>query len=134
MDRHTERNLIQRVNVGDMLTRSAARAPDDAAIVDGARRFSYAEFNALTNRTAHALSGLGLARGDALALMSTNNAEFLAVYYACAKLGLVCVPINLFWRHRELGYVLSHARAKAAVVESATDRPAPHRPRRRAGR
>ena len=29
MDRQTERNLIQRVNVGDMLTRSAARAPDD---------------------------------------------------------------------------------------------------------
>ena len=119
MDRHTERNLIQRVNVGDMLTRSAARAPDDVAIVDGARRFTYAEFNALANRTAHALASLGLERGDALALMSTNNAEFLAVYYACAKLGLICVPINLFWRHKELGYVLSHAGAKAAVVEDA---------------
>jgi long-chain acyl-CoA synthetase len=119
MDRMTERNLIQRVNVGDMLTRSAARAPNDTAIVDGERRFAYAEFNAFANRTAHALERLGCRRGDALALMSTNNAEFLAVYYACAKLGVICVPINLFWRHKELGYVLSHARVKLAVVESA---------------
>src|SRR6202042_2942640 len=54
----------------------------------------------------------------AVALMSTNNIEFLGVYFARAKLGLVCVPINLFWRHKELGYVLSHAGAVAAVVES----------------
>jgi long-chain acyl-CoA synthetase len=119
MDRMTERNLIQRVNVGDMLTRSAARAPGDTAVVDGARRFTYAKFNALANRTAHALASLGLKRGDALALMSTNNVEFLAVYYACAKLGAICVPINLFWRNKELGYVLSHARAGYAVVEDA---------------
>jgi acyl-CoA synthetase (AMP-forming)/AMP-acid ligase II len=119
MDRRTERNLIQRVNVGDMLTRSAARAPGDTAVVEGARRWSYAQFNALANRTAHALHSLGLVRGDALALMSTNNAEFLAVYYACAKIGVICVPINLFWRHKELGYVLSHAAVKAVVVEAA---------------
>jgi acyl-CoA synthetase (AMP-forming)/AMP-acid ligase II len=117
MDRKRERNLIQRVNIGDMLTRSAARAPRDTAVVDGARRFSYAEFNALANRTAHALSALGAERGEALALMSTNNVEFLAVYYACAKLGVICVPINLFWRHKELGYVLSHAGIKYVIVE-----------------
>ena len=51
--------------------------------------------------------------------MSTNNVEFLAVYYACAKLGVICVPINLFWRHRELGYVLAHAGVKYTVVEEA---------------
>jgi len=119
MDTATQRNLIQRVNVGDMLTRSAARAPSDMAIVEGERRLTYAEFNALTNRTAHALDRLGCKRGDALALMSTNSTEFLAVYYACAKLGVVCVPINLFWRNKELGYVLSHARVKLCVIENA---------------
>ena len=117
MDQAISRNLITRVNVGDMLVRSAARSPDALALVDGARRLTYREFNAYVNRTAAAFAGLGYARGDVLALMSTNNIAFLAVYYACAKLGVVCVPINLFWRHRELGYVLAHARAKGAVVE-----------------
>jgi len=117
MDRTIGRNLITRVNVADMLVRSAARSPDALALVDGARQMTYRQFNASVNRTAAAFAGLGYARGDVLALMSTNNIAFLAVYYACAKLGVVCVPINLFWRHRELSYVLAHARAKGAVVE-----------------
>ncbi len=112
-------NLIHRINVGDLLTRSAARAPRQTAIVDGVRRFSYAEFNALVNRTAHAFASLGFARGDALALMAGNSAEFLATYFACAKLGVVCVPINLFWRHGELAYVLRHSQARGVMVEAA---------------
>jgi len=39
------RNLIGRINVGDSLTRTAASRPDQLAVVDGDRRFSYAEFN-----------------------------------------------------------------------------------------
>jgi long-chain acyl-CoA synthetase len=112
------RNLIQRINVGDSLTRSAAARPGQLAVVDGDRRWTYAEFNALANQVAHGLAGLGYARGDALALASGNSAEFLAVYYACAKLGVACVPVNLGWRPDEVGYVLDHSRARGIVVES----------------
>jgi len=112
------RNLIQRINVGDSLTRSAAARPGQLALVDGDRRWTYAEFNALANRVAHGLAGLGYGRGDALALASGNSAEFLAVYYACAKLGLACVPVNLGWRADEVAYVLDHSRARGIVVES----------------
>jgi acyl-CoA synthetase (AMP-forming)/AMP-acid ligase II len=117
-DQGLRRNLISRVNIGDLLVRSAARSPNALALVDGGRRFSYRDFNDQVNRAAHGLAGLGYVRGDALALMSTNNAEFLFTYLACAKLGVVCVPINLFWRHKELAYVLAHARAKGVVTES----------------
>jgi len=112
-------NLIHRIAVGDLLVRSAARAPSHMAVVDGERRFTYRELNGRVNRLAHALAGLGFARGDALALMSGNSAEFLATYFACAKLGVVCVPINLFWRHGELAYVLDHACVRGVVVEAA---------------
>lgn len=115
-DETIARSLIQRVNVGDLLTRSAARGPTRDCVIDGARRFSYGEFEALSNRLAHGLLSLGYASGDALALMSANSAEFLATYFACAKIGVVCVPINLFWRNRELAYVLGHARVRGAVV------------------
>ena len=109
-------DFIRRVNVGDLLTRSAARAPRQDAVVDGARRYSYAAFEDWCNQLAHGLWGRGYRPGDALALMAGNCAEFLATYFACAKLGLVCVPINLFWRHSELAYVLGHARVRGAVV------------------
>jgi acyl-CoA synthetase (AMP-forming)/AMP-acid ligase II len=115
-DQIIERSLIQRVNVGDLLTRSAARGPGRDCVIDGARRFSYGEFEAMSNRLAHGLLSLGYKAGDALALMSANSAEFLATYFACAKIGVVCVPINLFWRNRELAYVLGHAGVRGAVV------------------
>ena len=111
-------NLIQRVNVGDALTRVAFARPDAPALVDGDRRFSYAELDAWVNRLAHGLTARGYATGDVLALASANSAEFLAVYYACAKLGLVCVPVNLGWRADEVAYVLGHSRARGIVVES----------------
>jgi len=112
-------NLIHRVNVGDLLARSAARAPRHLAVVDGDRRLTYRDVNAAANRLAHGFASLGYGRGDAVALMSGNSAEFLITYFACAKLGVVCVPINLFWRHGELAYVLSHAEVRAVVVEAA---------------
>ena len=57
------RNLIGRINVGDSLTRAAASRPDQLAVVDGDRRFTYAEFNGYVNRLAHGLAGLGYERG-----------------------------------------------------------------------
>jgi acyl-CoA synthetase (AMP-forming)/AMP-acid ligase II len=112
------RNLIGRINVGDSLTRAAAARPGKLAVVDGSRRFTYAAFNAYVNRLAHGLAGLGYERGSALALASGNSADFLAVYYACAKLGVVCVPINLGWRPDEVAYVLGHSRARGIVLEA----------------
>jgi acyl-CoA synthetase (AMP-forming)/AMP-acid ligase II len=111
-------NLIQRVNVGDSLARSAAAYPTRTAVVDGERRWTYAEFNALVNRVTGGLAGLGYRRGDALAIASGNSAEFLALYFAAAKLGVVCVPINLGWRPDEVAYVLEHSRSRGIAVES----------------
>jgi acyl-CoA synthetase (AMP-forming)/AMP-acid ligase II len=111
-------NLIQRVNVGDSLTRTADRYPHAMAVVDGDRRLTYARFNAWVNQAANALAGRGYQRGDSLALASGNSAEFLVTYYACAKLGVVCVPINLGWHPDEVSYVLGHCSARGIVVES----------------
>ncbi|HEX3311562.1 MAG TPA: AMP-binding protein, partial [Streptosporangiaceae bacterium] len=109
------RNLIGRINVGDSLTRTAASRPAQLAVVDGDRRLTYAEFNAYVNRLAHGLVSLGYERGAALALASGNSADFLAVYFACAKLGVVCVPVNLGWRPDEVAYVLGHSHARGIV-------------------
>lgn len=111
-------NLIHRVNVGDSLTRVTARMPEAVALVEGERRLSYREFNAWVNRIANALAGRGYSRGDALAIASGNSCEFLVTYYACAKLGVVCVPINLGWRPAEVAYVLGHSQSRGIVVES----------------
>ncbi len=114
----TDHNLVHRVNVGDALTRVAFARPETLAVVDSDRRWTYGEFDTWVNRLAHGLLARGYRTGDVLALASANSAEFLAVYYACAKLGLVCVPINLGWRGDEIAYVLGHSQARGIVVES----------------
>ena len=82
------RNLISRVNIGDLLVRSAARAPGRLAVVDADRRFTYRAFNEWVNRTARGLAGLNYRRGDALALMSANDAAPLP--------RLVCPSLTMF--------------------------------------
>jgi acyl-CoA synthetase (AMP-forming)/AMP-acid ligase II len=110
-------NIIKRVNVGDLLTRSASKQPRHLAIVDRNRRFTYRAVNEWVNRFANALTGLGLRRGDALAIMARNRAEFLVTYFACAKIGVVCVPVNLLWRPEDLAYVLNHSGVTGIVLE-----------------
>ena len=111
-------NLVHRVNVGDTLTRTADRMPSKVAVVDGDRRITYRELDDWTDRLAHTLVDRGYAPGDSLGLASGNSAEFLAVYYACAKAGVVCVPLNLGWRAAEAGYVLGHAGVRGIVLEA----------------
>lgn len=113
-----ENNLIHRVNVGDSLTRAAARYPRSLAAADHSRRLTYSQLNTWVNQVAGGLASLGYQRGDALALASGNSLEFLVTYYACAKLGVVCVPINLGWRSPEIAYVLRHSEARGIVVEA----------------
>ncbi len=118
MDGALAKNLITRVNIGDSLTRTAGRLPDKLALVDGERSWTYAELDAWANQVANGLLARGYQRGDALALASGNSGEFLAVYYACAKIGVVCVPTNLGWRADEIAYVLDHSESRGVVVEA----------------
>jgi acyl-CoA synthetase (AMP-forming)/AMP-acid ligase II len=118
VDSELARNLIQRINVADSLTRSAAARPAQLAVVDGPRQWTYAELDTWVSALARGLAARGYARGDALALASGNSAEFLAVYFACARLGLVCVPVNLGWRPDEVAYVLGHSGSRGLVIEA----------------
>ena len=117
-DAALEWNLIHRINVGDALTRAAAYQPQREAVVDGPRRFTYGQLDEWVNRTAAGLAARGFVKGDTLAIFSGNGTEFLVAYFACAKSGIVVVPINLGWRESEMAYVLRHAKVRGLLVES----------------
>ncbi|EKP95270.1 long-chain-fatty-acid--CoA ligase [Thermaerobacter subterraneus] len=112
-------NLIQRVCAGDILTRTAQRYPGKTAIVDihGGRTLTYAELNRYANRVGRALLGLGLGHQDKVAIMARNTWQFVVTYFACAKAGLIAMPVNLGLRPEEIGYVLHDAGARVVVAE-----------------
>jgi len=107
----------RRQTMADLLRRSAARHPGRTAIVDGDVRVTYTELDEAVNRAANALAERGLAKGDRLALLGHNSLGFVITYFACARLGLICVPINYMLGAEEIAYILDHAGATAMVAE-----------------
>ena len=82
---------------GDVLGERARLSPEKPALVEVAtgRRFTYAELDARGRAAARALTeGLGLKKGDRLALLAGNCVEFLDVFFACGKSGVVLVPVS----------------------------------------
>jgi fatty-acyl-CoA synthase len=109
----------RRDTMGDLLWRSAVRHPDKVAVVFGEQRTTYAELDATANRVANALAEHGVSKGDRVALLSRNSYGFVVAYYASAKLGSICVPINHMLGAAEVAYILGHSGASALVVEEA---------------
>jgi fatty-acyl-CoA synthase len=84
---------------------------------DSKRALSYAEWDARASRLANALLGMGLRKGDRVALLAYNCIEWLEIYAALARAGLVAVPINFRLKGPEIGYIVDHSEAQAFVVQ-----------------
>ena len=82
--------------VGENLEHTTARFPDrDALIVrHQGIRCTYREFDEATDRLAKSLLRLGVEIGDRVGMWSPNNAEWVAVQYATAKIGAILVNVN----------------------------------------
>ncbi len=104
-------------NIGSLLSRRAYREPHQEAIVEPAsgRRFTNSEVNARSNRVANALTESGVKKGDRVALLMMNSAEFIESFFAAGKIGVVVVPLN--WRlvPDELEFILSDAGASVML-------------------
>jgi long-chain acyl-CoA synthetase len=105
-------------NVADLVRRSAARDGAHPALVSGERRLSWADLDALVDRAAAALRGLGLAEGDRVALQVGNTDDFAAVYFGALRAGLVCVPVNVGYTVPEVRYMLADSGARALVTST----------------
>jgi fatty-acyl-CoA synthase len=105
--------------LGDIPRHTAQRFPNKTALVDGEVRLTYLQLDAAIDRTAAALAGRGLTRGDRLALLSHNCWQVVVLNFATARLGVVLVPINFMLGAEEVAFILTHSGAVAMVAEDA---------------
>jgi len=100
--------------VFDILARRADLGPDRSALEDIAKgdRVSYRELNLRTGRSAALLNKLGVAQGDCVALLCRNRIEFFELFFACARLGAILVPLNWRMPGQELEPLLTDCNAK----------------------
>ena len=100
-----------------VLERNAERYPDKEAIIFQDTRLTYKEVNERVNSLARGLLDLGIKKGDVVALLLYNCAEFLEITFAVNKVGAIWLPLN--WRlvGEELSYILNDAQAKMLISE-----------------
>lgn len=85
------------------------------------RALTFGDIESRANRMAHELAARGLSHGDRLCVHLANRVEFIDLFLACTRLGVVLVPMNVLYRERELRHIVSDADPKAVVVEPNTD-------------
>ena len=91
------------------LAHCARRSGDDPLILLGDRRLTYAQAEAESARLASGLLAAGVAKGARVGVLFPNGPEWVLAWLAASRIGAVVVPINTFYKPRELGYVLRHA-------------------------
>ena len=107
--------------IGENLEATAARFPDQEALVVPFQkiRLTYAQLDAEVDRLARGLLALGVERGDRVGIWSPNNAEWVIVQYATAKIGAILVNLNPAYRTSEVQYALAQSGCRLLVA--ATD-------------
>jgi len=94
------------------MSKRAIFTPEKTAIIFEDDPITYKELNQRINRTAHYLQGLGLKKGDRISVDLLNCPEFVYLYFAAAKLGLIYVPMNFRMVGPELEYQLNDSGAR----------------------
>ena len=107
------------LHAGAMLARNALLMPDKVGARDFDRSITFREWNRRACRLANALIGLGLEKGDRVAILGYNCVEWMEIYAGLAKAGLVAVPLNFRLVAREIRYILENCGARALIVQDA---------------
>jgi acyl-CoA synthetase (AMP-forming)/AMP-acid ligase II len=108
-------------NLGDLIRRECDQ--EKIALVDlggeeTPREFSFRQLDAMVNGVARALSRRELARGDRVAILSANRAEYLAAYFGIMRAGLVAVPVNFKFPRPTIDFIIRDAGAKMVFCDA----------------
>ncbi len=104
------------MNTTEFLSIASAICPDKEAIIFEGKRYTYAHLNERSNRLANALKGMGVKKGDTVALLQVNCNHCVETYFAAAKVGAIYVPLNYRAKASELNYMLNKAEASVLFI------------------
>ncbi|HEY7159655.1 MAG TPA: AMP-binding protein [Acidobacteriota bacterium] len=104
--------------IGDLLDQTANRFPDREALVSHHQklRYTYAQLKAECDRVARSLMACGVAKGDRVGIWSPNNAEWVLIQFATAKIGSILVNVNPAYRSSELAYALKQSGCSMLIL------------------
>ncbi|MDX2155610.1 MAG: AMP-binding protein [Hyphomicrobiaceae bacterium] len=101
-----------------LLADALGRNPGGEALVCGTMRLDYRRLDAIAGSAAGGLARLGIGKGDRVALLIANSAEFVIALLAIVRIGAIAVPLNVREGTRELAYVLADCGAVALIHDA----------------
>jgi len=110
--------VIESMNIASIVRRWSEISPAKTAIITEGVEITYSELERGVDRTACWLQSLGLEKGDRVAVMLKNCLEFLELYLACCRLGVIFVPLNFRSAEAELKYFLENCDPRLFVFGS----------------
>ncbi len=108
--------FFESLTLGQVLEKAASDSPGKVAIVDGDKRITYAELDAMADALAAALAELGFKKGDRIAIYMKNSLELVAVFYGMQKIGAIAVWINAIYRMHEAEFILKNSEARGLFI------------------
>src|SRR3954447_17333819 len=115
LDRHPS-NYIPLSPVS-FLTRAASAFANKVAVIDGERRYTYAQLLDRCTRLASGLAQLGVKRLDTVAIIASNIPEMIEAHFAIPMLGAVLNPLNTRLDAPTIAFSLNHGEAKVLIVD-----------------
>jgi fatty-acyl-CoA synthase len=107
---------LKTVSIGEALEQAASLAPQKIALVEGEKRRTFKELDAMANALAASLQELGLRKGDRVAIYMKSSIEFVVSFYAIEKLGAIVAWVNPNYRETETDFILRNSEAKGIVI------------------
>ncbi len=104
------------MTLDEIVRRNSLRTPDKLAVAMDGKSQSWSQFDIRINQLANAFMHNDLVTGDRIAILSANCPEYLEIYFAIARSGLIAVPVNYRLTSDELVEILEHAEPKLLIV------------------
>ncbi|MCK9418999.1 MAG: long-chain fatty acid--CoA ligase [Nitrospirae bacterium] len=104
------------ITLGEILSRTVSKYPDHTALLFFGAKISYGLLDALVNKFTHALIGLGVKKGDRVALMLPNIPQMVIAYYGTLRMGAIAVATNPLYHEHELEVQLKNSGAETLVA------------------
>jgi long-chain acyl-CoA synthetase len=96
---------------------TAASDPERIALIDGSRRLTFGELDAVANGLAYEMADRGVGSGDAVGILLHNRAEWFMISHAVARLGAMYVPISPRLTQNEADYIVGDSGMKVCFTE-----------------
>jgi fatty-acyl-CoA synthase len=107
----------RRHGIADLLARTAQRRPEHRALVWDGGVDTFAGLDRLVTRVAHAMADRGIGKGDRVMIFAHNSRDYIAYYFALARIGAISVPANFMLNADELAYIVDHSQPVGYIVE-----------------